>query len=226
LFDNLYTYAVGDELLRDNWALLRDNCGEHLASIQFTRKMCAASSAAEWCALMKRSVDAGRTALLQLATLSSDGRPTVRTVVFRGWASGSALRFVTDLRSAKVRNGRLDWAEACYYSADTREQFRLTGPLSVLGPDAIGSAADVRRKQWAELSDSARAQFCWPEPGAPRASDDQFEPELPIAIEAVEHFAVLLLKPKQVDHYCSKQQSRDVYREQDDGTWTCESVNP
>lgn len=159
-----------------------------------------ASSSAEWRSLMQRSVDAGRTAFLQLATLSTDGRPTVRTVVFRGWESGTALRFVIDLRSSKVRNGHLEWAEACYYSTDTREQFRLTGPLSVLGPDATSSAAATRSSQWAELSDAARAQFCWPAPGESRASDQPFEPDQPSETEAVDNFAVLLLRPTQVDH--------------------------
>lgn len=186
----------------------------------------AASSAVEWRALMQRSLDAGKIALLQLATLSADGRPTVRTLVFRGWSNGPALRFVTDLRSSKVRHGRLDWAEACYYSPDTRDQFRLTGPLSVLGPDAVGAAAAARDSQWAALSDAARAQFCWPPPGAPREDDQPFETAQPSAVDAVDNFAVLLLQPDQVDVYSSKKQTRDVYRKAEGEKWTCESVNP
>ena len=36
---------------------------------------------------------------LQLATVSADGTPRVRTLVFRGWSSAGELELLTDVRS-------------------------------------------------------------------------------------------------------------------------------
>ena len=46
---------------------------------------------------------------MQLATVDGEGRPHVRTVVFRGFADvagGKAMQFITDARSAKVQQKR------------------------------------------------------------------------------------------------------------------------
>ena len=39
---------------------------------------------------------------LQLASVSEDGSPRVRTLVFRGWFDNDTLELLTDQRSAKV----------------------------------------------------------------------------------------------------------------------------
>lgn len=61
-----------------------------------------------WLAPLTRALDAGvavspAARFLQVATVRPDGRPAVRTVVFRGWFEGGArggprLGFVTDAR--------------------------------------------------------------------------------------------------------------------------------
>lgn len=61
---------------------------------------------APWLAPLSRALDASLGAspaarYLQVATVRADGRPTVRTVVFRGWfegGKGPRLGFVTDAR--------------------------------------------------------------------------------------------------------------------------------
>lgn len=193
------------------------------------------SSSSEWRALVQKSLDTSRISLMQLATLSAEDRPSVRTVVFRGWSDPSlsmdgaptpGLKFVTDSRSAKMR-GRLGWAEVCYYCQPTREQFRFTGSLTVAGPDAIGALAAARSRQWADMSDAGRSQFCWPAPGEPRPSDQPFETEMPASDAPVENFVLLVLECRKVDHYCSKAQTRELYRLDDRGeSWSWHALNP
>ena len=107
----------------------------------------------------------------QLATAGLDGSPQCRTVVFRGFSGdGDHLLAITDARSRKVAEIERDHrAQVHWYFARSREQFRLETCLRLC--DASGDQA-VRTALWAKLSDAARAQFFWPEPGAPLASDD------------------------------------------------------
>lgn len=103
---------------------------------------------------------------LQLATARSDGRPANRTVVFRGFVAGSEtlaapyLAFTTNQRSAKVEElERRAWAEACWYFRETREQFRIAGPVTLIGELADQGLTRERIRIWNELSDESRAAF-------------------------------------------------------------------
>lgn len=52
---------------------------------------------------------------VSLATLTVDGRPSVRTVVYRGQYEGK-LQVATDVRSGKIAGLRRHcWAEICWY---------------------------------------------------------------------------------------------------------------
>ncbi len=80
--------------------------------------------------------------IVQMATVRANGRPANRTLVFRGFLHDSPrLTFVTDERSAKVGDlERLPWAEICWYFPVTHEQFRITGPTTLVR-DATGEPA-------------------------------------------------------------------------------------
>ncbi|NJL87770.1 MAG: pyridoxamine 5'-phosphate oxidase [Leptolyngbyaceae cyanobacterium SM1_1_3] len=140
---------------------------------------------------------------LQLATLRCDQRPANRTVVFRGFlAETNRLQFVTDSRSDKIEQIEQNpWGEGCWYFVKTREQFRLLGKLTVVGP--VHAEADLlaaRQKIWQQLSDSARNQFVWPQPGAPRSQSQAFETQPPAPERPLSNFCLLLLTPLEVDH--------------------------
>ena len=108
---------------------------------------------------------------LQLATVDTQGLPTNRTVVFRGFLEDSnQLQFITDARSHKIAHIQAQpWAEICWYFTKSREQFRLLGQLVLVKATDLEPNLQLARQQvWQKLSDSARQQFCWPEPGAKR----------------------------------------------------------
>lgn len=168
---------------------------------------------------------------LQLATVRADGCPANRTVVFRGFADNSnCLKFVTDLRSEKVGQiGRNPRGEACWYFPKTREQFRLSGELRVIGDNSGDRDLDALRHQaWQELSDRAKPQFFWPEPGGERSPASAFEPPDPIPEKAPPPFVLLLLEPEWVDHLQlrGEPQDRIIYDRRADGTWRDRAVNP
>jgi PPOX class probable FMN-dependent enzyme len=167
-----------------------------------------------------------------------DGRPACRTVVFRGFLGGpedaeeaSRLTFVTDARSEKVEElGRQPACELCWYLPGTREQFRISGRMEVVGARAATGEGAKRGRQrqgtWGRLSGKARQQFLWPPPGLPRGSDDSlFSPPEPEASSpAAEDFCLLVLTPDHVDHLSLKKNKRWTHSRA--GGWEELSVNP
>lgn len=191
---------------------------------------------APWRSPLSRALHRNRSLVyaryLQLATVRQTGKPANRTVVFRGFLDDRAnqLKFVVDARSEKA--DQIDhnaWAEACWYFPKTREQFRLSGALTLVRNNHLDSALlSARQTSWQELSDSARVQYAWAQPGKPRADAAEFSPDPPDATEPLPHFCLLLLEPNQVDHLelRGEPQNRVLYTCHDDRTWTTESVNP
>lgn len=165
---------------------------------------------------------------LQLATLNKQGKPSNRTLVFRGFV-GEALQMVTDGRSEKVEHLQIcPWAEICWYFTITREQFRIAGKLTVIESNQAlisDSTEDIRLNAWQTLSDKARQQFYWPHPGKTRANDNAFE-AVP-SDEPADSFYVLLLTANRVDHLALRgtPQNRHIY-EQVNGEWLVKEVNP
>lgn len=167
---------------------------------------------------------------VQLATVRPDGRPANRTVVFRGfWNETNQLRFVSDRRSQKI--GQLQacpFAEVCWYFPKSREQFRLSGLMQVVqSQEADEPLQKARWQSWQDLSDNARTQFVWPDPGEARSPQSAFEVSPPDPSTPPDTFCLLLLEPDQVDHLELRgdPQHRTHYRYQDD-TWTMTNLNP
>lgn len=168
----------------------------------------------------------------QLATVRPDGRPANRTVVFRGFLEPTQqLKFITDDRSEKI--GQIlaqPWGELCWYFPNSREQFRLSGRLTLVQAGCDDpELTKARQIQWQDLSDAAREQFVWPNPGKPRAEADQFNAPSPDPVQPPPNFCLLLLDPTQVDHLelRGEPQNRCLYYYQPTtAEWTIESVNP
>ena len=166
----------------------------------------------------------------QLATVRSDGRPANRTVVFRDFAPASnSLLFITDQRSAKIEQlTHHPYGELCWYFTQTREQFRLSGHLQIIHAQTPQPAiADLRHAVWAKLSDNARQQFSWPQPGQPRVTDG-YAPTPDLPEPPPDTFAVLVFDPDAVDHLELRgdPQNRYQYERQPDHTWQMRAVNP
>ncbi|MBE9065368.1 pyridoxamine 5'-phosphate oxidase family protein [Leptolyngbya cf. ectocarpi LEGE 11479] len=160
---------------------------------------------------------------LQLATINASGRPSNRTVVFRGFV-GTALQIVTDGRSQKVQHIQAQpWAEACWYFTVTREQFRISGKLTVVAQEND----PIRMNAWQAMSANARQQFYWPHPGQPKADITAFEPVVLSTQGPPDSFYVLLLEADRVDHLMLKGTPQDRYiYEYRSGEWGVNAVNP
>ncbi len=146
--------------------------------------------------------------------------------------SGPVLQFVTDRRSEKITDlSHSPIVEICWYFAKTREQFRISGAIAVVtaeSPDPIGQGQ--RHHLWHNLSDAARLQFAWPDPGQPRSPQEAFTPPTPDPLQPLENFCILLLTPHQIDYLSLRGNPQDRYLYQRSiappHTWTAQTVNP
>jgi pyridoxamine 5'-phosphate oxidase len=165
---------------------------------------------------------------IQLATVRGDGRPANRTVVFRGFRQGTDdLQLVSDGRSQKlVQLAGCAAAEACWYFPKTREQFRLAGQIAVIVSQTADPTLSLARWQmWQQLSEAARQQFTWPDPGQPQLEGADFCQPSPA--EPPDWFCLLLLQIDQVDHLnlrADPQQRSSFQRRAD--SWTQVNLNP
>ncbi len=191
---------------------------------------------APWRSAIARSLHHNRSLAyaryLQLATVRANGRPANRTVVFRGFLENTnQLKFVTDARSEKADQIKQQpWAEICWYFPNTREQFRITGCLTLVGSDSSDPALkQAMIHSWQELSDAGRLQFAWPHPGQSRVNEPAaFEPPPPDPTQPLPTFCLLLLDPVQVDHLelRGKPQNRRVYCLGENQEWSNQEINP
>jgi pyridoxamine 5'-phosphate oxidase len=119
---------------------------------------------------------------VQIATVNEDGQPCCRTVVFRGFLTLSspalgvdtlgsakyvAMKMITDARSDKVTQILNNPScEMVWWFSKSSEQYRISGTLKLIGGDTSDEELDnARKQQWGNLSDQAREQFFWNEPG-------------------------------------------------------------
>jgi PPOX class probable FMN-dependent enzyme len=169
---------------------------------------------------------------LQLATVTPEGLPANRTVVFRGfWSDTDWLQLVTDSRSEKIAHIQYQpLAEVCWYFTKTREQFRLAGELILITAICEDKNLQLARQAaWQKLSDSARLQFAWPFPGKPREDGKKvFAPTQPSEREPLDNFCLLLLDTKKVDwlELRGEPQNRTLYLLQGEQSWLTQQINP
>jgi PPOX class probable FMN-dependent enzyme len=171
----------------------------------------------------------------QLATVREDGRPSNRTIVYRGFLDETnKLTFVTDRRSKKINElNHSPWVELCWYFPQTREQYRIAGKMDVIKVDEGNQdMLQAREKAWKRMSDGGRSQFAWPYPGLERGDDDSLFSPGPFTEEEppLSDFCLLVLDPIEVDHLSLKSNERYLYKpvDQSDGdtSWSQLRVNP
>jgi PPOX class probable FMN-dependent enzyme len=147
----------------------------------------------------------GRERYVQIATVSPEGLPQVRTVVLRGTGEAGEPYFYTDTRSQKAAAfAKHPHAELHVYWSKTKEQFRLQGDVTVtVTQDNHWQAR--RRELWHAQRDEARQLLLGAAPGTPVAdlegdlehhytSLDSSQKDPP------DTFALVVMQPCQVDY--------------------------
>ena len=160
----------------------------------------------------------------QLATIKPDGSPANRTVVFRGFGPNEEIQLISDTRSQKISElKRKKNAAICWYFSNTREQFRISGFVKI----EKSRESDLAQELWQKISEQARSQFYWPEPG------HKFE-ELAQDFSSIdvnsstppEEFCVLRFIPTEVDYLLLRGSPQTRFRSYlSVGSWIAERIN-
>ena len=186
----------------------------------------AEAKAPVWREQLKRAIRGNRrdahNRYVQFATLGLDGKPRVRMVVFRGFSTSERSFFIiTDSRSKKLKElAYCPNVEVGWYFTRTREQFRLQCSTEI-----YSHSADVESQRdalWKELSDAAKAQFFWREPGLPSGEGQSLE----ITAYPPETFVVIECQPQRVDHLVLARTQRRMISDLTAAGWIEVSVNP
>ena len=157
---------------------------------------------------------------VQLATVSSDNKPRVRTLVCREITSDHIIVVATDLRSDKFNDLKhCHYGELCWYFTESREQYRFV-------VEASWRSGEEARALWETMSDATRQQFFGPTPGKSVVSADEKLQRIATS-SPPEHFCELRLNVAAVD-YLDVSQSPNIRvnytREQ--GTWKSRQIVP
>jgi pyridoxamine 5'-phosphate oxidase len=154
-----------------------------------------------WLPSLHAALDAefgGKPRIAALATADPEGNPHIRHVVVRRVEPDGSLWVASDARSGKNDHLRArPQAEFAFWLPAIREQYRLAGPIDILGP----CAHDTRRIDlWILMSDAARGLFSWPPPGTPRDEDSLYVETLSPHSAPPDNFELLVLHPTRVEH--------------------------
>ncbi|XP_058085670.1 pyridoxine/pyridoxamine 5'-phosphate oxidase 2 [Magnolia sinica] len=198
----------------------------------------ASSTAAPWKQLLVNALQANaplkHSSFFQLATIGFNGRPSNRTVVFRGFQEGSdKIQINTDYRSRKIEDIKhCPFGEICWYFTDSWEQFRINGTIDIIdgsNPDPV--KLQQRERAWFASSLKSRLQYLGPSPGLPCISEEPCN-EYPLdpSTGPVGAFCLLVLDPEEVDYLNLKSNERLIYTSKRNGDggqcWMLEKINP
>ncbi|MGY6528587.1 MAG: Npun_F5749 family FMN-dependent PPOX-type flavoprotein [Cyanobacterium sp.] len=165
----------------------------------------------------------------QLATISPEDFPTNRTVVFRGFYDDTNwLQIITDIRSEKYQHlQKQPQSEICWYFTKTREQFRIHGVIDIIThQEKEPKMLHGRQQVWEKLSDNAKIQFTWANPGETLNDESAITPDN--LDNPLDTFCLLLFKPQKVDHLQLKgnPQNRYLYQLEEQNQWKMSPTNP
>ncbi|KAG0474941.1 hypothetical protein HPP92_014627 [Vanilla planifolia] len=149
------------------------------------------------------------------ATVASNGRPSNRTVVFRGFQEGCDKVLInTDSRSAKIEELKhCPYGEICWYFTESWEQFRIKGKIDIIDSSTKDHAKMQQRvKSWFASSLKSRFQYLGPVPRFPvineKLSNDS---ELDPSAGPVDTFCLLVFDPEEVDYLNLKRNERLLF---------------
>jgi pyridoxamine 5'-phosphate oxidase len=160
---------------------------------------------------------------VQVATVSLDGLPEVRTVILRGVSATGEPYFFSDSRSLKLAAlEKCPTLELCCWWRSTSEQFRLRGEVTII-KSAEGKWGKRRQELWLSQGEDNRALFLGAAPGSSlvqtneRIADEKIAPE---------QFVLVLLNAEYLDYLrlARPHERKKFWLEQ--GTWHMEEVTP
>tara|TARA_B100000212_G_scaffold166756_1_gene125406 strand:- start:727 stop:1266 length:540 start_codon:yes stop_codon:yes gene_type:complete len=154
---------------------------------------------------------------IQLANVSKNKQPRVRTVVFRGWLDNSTMLIYSDKRSEKYadleNNNNI---EVLWLFYKTKSQYRFKGKVYEL---------EDNDEYWNNLLDRSKEQWFWPSPGKIFNQKDNAS-SIKNKLLKPNNFTVLKIKINEVDLLKLEKPLHKRYIWKKIDNWKCIEVNP
>ena len=127
---------------------------------------------------------------IQLANISINNQPRVRTVVFRGWLDSNTMLIYTDKRSEKFKDLEINNnIEILWLFYKCKSQYRFKGEAFFI---------DKNDQYWNKLSQRTKMPWFWPCPKE-RIDKTQTFPSSNKILSKPSNFCVLEIKIKNVE---------------------------
>tara|TARA_B100000963_G_C22410515_1_gene573023 strand:- start:256 stop:804 length:549 start_codon:yes stop_codon:yes gene_type:complete len=154
---------------------------------------------------------------IQIANISKNNEPKVRTVVFRGWLDNSSMLIFTDKRSQKYIDLQTNNnVEVLWLFFKTKSQYRFKGRIQEIQDND---------KYWDNLLERSKKQWFWPNPGKEIDKkntiffmDNKFSKP--------DNFCVMNIKINEVDLLVLENPLHKRYKWKKNDEWKCVQVNP
>ena len=155
----------------------------------------------------------------QLCTVNADNKPSLRTVVFRGWKTKNSILIFTDKRSEKIKHLKTNNnVEILWLFFKSKSQFRFKGEMKEIKENI---------KYWDSLSDRSKLTWFWGHPG--KGIDNNIKPSQIISsnLNKPESFVVLEFEIYSVDLLKLETpiHKRCIWNKEDDN-WKKIEINP
>ena len=118
-----------------------------------------------------------------------------------------------------------------WWFGKSSEQYRIRGNLKFIGDEETDEALVIARKeQWGNMSDPAREQFFWKEPGLPFGSQAEVpeggRDEEGKVLPPPDNFLLMLLYPTRCDYLRLTDNLRQFDNIKEDLGWDAQQVTP
>ena len=154
---------------------------------------------------------------IQIANVSKNNQPRVRTVVFRGWLDNTTMLIYTDKRSEKYKDLEINNnIEVLWLFFKTKSQYRFRGKVSEL---------EDNNKYWDNLFDRSKDQWFWPTPGEKIDREDNIS-TIENKLSKPNNFSVLKININEVDLLKLEKPLHKRYIWKKIDNWKCVEVNP
>jgi len=154
---------------------------------------------------------------IQIANVSRNNLPRVRTVVFRGWLNNNTMLIYTDKRSEKFKDLEFNNnIEVLWLFLKSKSQFRFKGKVYKLDNDD---------KYWNNLFGESKKSWFWP---SSRESLDKKKTQISLkdTLTKPDNFSVLKININEVDLLKLENPVHKRYIWKEDNDWECVEVNP
>ena len=155
---------------------------------------------------------------IQLATVSEENEPRLRTVVFRGWHKDSSMIIFTDRRSEKIEHLKSNPnAEILWLFLKTKSQYRFKGKIYELSDN---------KNYWDLLSEKSKSSWFWGSPGEKINPKVQSGYKILSNLHMSENFVVLNFEIDSVDLLKLEQPLHKRYLWEKIKKWEKVEINP